>query len=59
MFYDVENPMVNDKYWDDLDEDEIDEDVFGILADMEHDDLEQQERMSFFAWSRENDGYHF
>ena len=59
MLYDVENAMVNDKYWNDLDEDEIDEDVFGILADMEHDDLEQQERMSFFAWSRENDGYHF
>lgn len=59
LYKEVENPMVLDSLWDEIDEDEIDEDVFGILADMEYDDLEKRESMDWFVWSRENDGYHF
>lgn len=58
---DVENPMVNDAYWGDFGED------FGEEENDEEDDYEWVERieeeedrlMDYFAWSRENDGYHF
>lgn len=54
---DVENPMVNDAYWGDFGNDYSDE-------ENEYDWLERIEEeeecpMDYFAWSRENDGYHF
>ena len=57
----VENPMVIDSLWDELDQvdrEQEEEDRFGILADMEYDE-DLDNRLSWFAWSRENDGYHF
>ena len=56
---DVENKMVIDSLWDELDR--IDRDMedydFYIRADMEYED-EIDRQLSWFAWSRENDGYY-
>lgn len=56
---DIENKMLVDNYWLDYEDMNQDEDEdFYIRTDMEYDD-EIDERLSFYAWSRENDGYHF
>jgi len=54
----VENPMVLDSLWDELDQvdKEQEEEDFYIRADMEYED-EVDRQLSWFAWSRENDGY--
>jgi hypothetical protein len=52
---DVENPMVNDRYWDDREteaEREWREWVEGIEADDEYDDR----RIDFYIWSKVEDG---
>lgn len=51
----LENKMLIDAYWND--EDENDEDEYGWLDRMEEE--EEERLMDYFAWSRENDGYHF
>ena len=58
---DIENKMVIDSLWNDLDEiDEQEreerEEEFYRRADMEYED-EVDRQLSWFAWSRENDGY--
>ena len=71
---DVENPMVNDNLWSELTrltdeewyekadqmyEDECERRAYDAwLAQMEDGD-EEDESLSFYAWSREQDGYHF
>lgn len=58
---DVENPMVNDSYWSDYerlrylqDEEEEEEEEF-IFEDEE----EIEDRMPFYVWSKQQDGYIF
>ena len=59
---DVENKMVIDSLWNDLDEideaerEEMEEDFY-IRADLEYED-EIDRQLSWYAWSRENDGYY-
>jgi len=58
---DVENPMVNDAYWGDFGEDfgeEEYEDDYDWLERIEEEE-EEERLMDYFAWSRENNGYHF
>lgn len=53
---DVENPMVNDAYWGDFGEDDSEEEnEYDWLEQIE----EEEDEKPFFAWSRQNDGYHF
>lgn len=51
---DVENPIVNDKYWRDY---ESDENEYDWLERIEEE--EEESRMDYFTWSRMQDGYHF
>ena len=56
MVKDVENPMVNDRLWDEIDkiEQESEWERFCRMADDEYDENSGE---SFFAWSRRQDGY--
>ena len=57
---DVENPMVNDAYWGDFGEDfGEEENEYDWLERIEEKEEEEDRMMDYFAWSRENDGYHF
>ena len=63
MMREIENPMVIDSLWDELDQvDEIEreerEEEFYRRIDEEYDE-DVENRLSFFAWSKEQDGYHF
>ena len=54
----IENPMVNDDLWAEIDKlkRETADEEFYRQADEEYDE-EQAENISWFAWSRANDGY--
>ena len=58
---DVENPMVNDSYWADYEkwrylQDEEEEEEF-IFEDEDEEEIE--DRMPFYVWSKQQDGYIF
>ena len=60
---DVENPMVNDSYWADYekwryrqDEEEEEEEEF-VFEDEDEEEIE--DRMPFYVWSKQQDGYIF
>ena len=62
---DVENPMVNDAYWSDYEkgrylqdeEEEEEEETFPL--DDEEDEEGIEDRMPFYVWSKQQDGYIF
>ena len=60
---DVENPMVIDSYWSDYekwrylqDEEEEEEETF-VFDDEDEEEIE--DRMPFYVWSKQQDGYIF
>ena len=60
---DIENPKVNDSYWSDYekwrylqDEEEEEEEDF-VFEDEDEEELE--DRMPFYVWSKQQDGYIF
>ena len=60
---DVENPMVNDSYWSDYekwrylqDEEEEEEEEY-VFEDEDEEEIE--DRMPFYQWSKQEDGYLF
>ena len=58
---DIENPMVNDSYWSDYErwrylQDEEEEEEF-IFEDEDEEEIE--DRMPFYVWSKQQDGYIF
>jgi hypothetical protein len=52
---DVENKMIIDEYWLDYGAKDEEENEYDWLERIE----EEEEEKPFFAWSRENNGYHF
>ena len=58
---DIENPMVRDSYWSDYErwrylQDEEEEEEF-IFEDEDEEEIE--DRMPFYVWSKQQDGYIF
>ena len=62
---DIENPKVNDSYWSDYEkwrylqdeEEEEEEETFPLDDDEDEEELE--DRMPFYVWSKQQDGYLF
>jgi hypothetical protein len=51
-----ENKMLIDEYWLDYGAKDEEENEYDWLEEVEE---EEEYPMDYFAWSRENDGYHF
>lgn len=52
----IENKMLIDEYW--LDYEDEEENEYDWLERIEEEE-EEGRLFDYFAWSRENDGYHF